>query len=988
MHGYPKCNVYMKKQLILIIVSLLSLTTILALSVNIPSKPINYTEIILNYTSNHSLTCDNATCWSTPEGVKCAVSDITYDEISGGDVNANGYTGYFAYLVGTVGGIDMNGDPWYWSGASQEFSGDVYVDNNFEVYGTSNLKGNLTVNGYSYLNNTYPLATLTYDLGSGASRWRYLYVQNISFENADGYNLHLTENLTIDGMINGVNISTLALNSNLSNYVPYTGATGNVDLNNKNISNLDWINKAGYTHIGQIITNNLLWGRGIYAFTNDVASNELRFGVDDLAGIEGWIYFTGTGNDTVYETFTGDFSPSNNEYGDMLIDLGKSNSRFRDLWLSRTVNLNNKIILNGTSGNGNFTGNVTAQYYNGINISTLALNSNIINYTSDEIWINKNSSNAFNFNSSKLSTIYYNATQSVAIAGTIDGGTLADTNHQDGKYDGVTFNFSEVSATPGLDLRINFTNITSFNQGVMRYKTASGLSGAYPIIQMWNYDTSIWEDYPAVAQSLTFATITQPVFDSAEHVSNGVAQMRIYKATKGNTGNKYYVDWIAISKGFGTPSGEEVDPYSFHMNQNLNNSGYNISADYFIGDGSLLTGITGDNSSWNATALNGYAQYNFTTNNFNGSGNFNTTGIGRFSNITDTGLTSGRVVYVTTSGQLTDSSVLTFNGTTLALSSSNAIQFRDSALYIYSDGDGQLRLQSDQWISARSQSLGSEDTGGFAVYGQTQLNSPDATVDRQDAPDVFYVNKAGTGGSSGSGPPGVFTGGAGADFKILAGNGGLALPTETGGRGGIIYLTSGNGGIGPGTNGAGGDIEITTGSGLTYGNIILVKNGGYVIIGRNSSFSGGNGSSRLQVQGDVSINGTLFTFSPSIENYNRDFLNKLPASSSIIGSDGKLNSIYMLDKEFITDIWDEYPYMIYECRIENKTEICQDWIDYNRPIQYILNKTDIFQVVMNNRILIDELKEKVILLEDENKRIKDCLLNSKDFDEYKLCVNK
>jgi len=73
--------------------------------------------------------------------------------------------------------------------------------------------------------------------------------------------------------------------------------------------------------------------------------------------------------------------------------------------------------------------------------------------------------------------------------------------------------------------------------------------------------------------------------------------MRIYKATKGNTGNKYYVDWIAISKGFGTPSGEEVDPYSFHKNENLNNSGYNISADYFIGDGSLLTGISTGNIS-------------------------------------------------------------------------------------------------------------------------------------------------------------------------------------------------------------------------------------------------------------------------------------------------------------------------------------------------------------------------------------------------------
>jgi len=212
-----------------------------------------------------------------------------------------------------------------------------------------------------------------------------------------------------------------------------------------------------------------------------------------------------------------------------------------------------------------------------------------VTYYSDEEWINKNSSNSFNFNESKLSTIYYNATQSQAIAGTVDGGTLEDTQHPDGKYDGKTFNFSEASGSPGLDMRINFTGIDEFNQGVMRYKT-SNLAGAYPIIQMWNYDTSAWEDYPPVAKSLTFATIEQPVFDSAEHVDvNGIAQMRIYKASNGNTNNHYYVDWIAIAKGYGTPSGEEVDPYSVHktgdtMTGNLNMSNNNITdVDWFFG---------------------------------------------------------------------------------------------------------------------------------------------------------------------------------------------------------------------------------------------------------------------------------------------------------------------------------------------------------------------------------------------------------------------
>jgi len=305
---------------------------------------------------------------------------------------------------------------------------------------------------------------------------------------------------------------------------------------------------------------------------------------------------------------------------------------------SSTYNVNNSLCWQGhcTPNDGSW---LTGIVYSETDPKSLHLNKD--NWFGDS-WITYTNPN-FIFNESKLATIYYNVTQSNIVKGTIDGGTLANTQHQDGKYDGVTFNFSEASGSPALDLRINFTGITSFTNGVMRYKTSS-LAGDYPIIQLWNYDTSSWEDYPAVAQSSNFATITQPVFDSSEHVSGGIVQMRLYKASNGNTNNHYYVDWIAISKGYGTPAGEEVDPLSFHKNQNLNNSEYNITTDYFFGDGSQLTGISTYNvtyaglinnasylstynSTYNTWAYNqtfnstGYAQYQFGSNNFNGSGN-------------------------------------------------------------------------------------------------------------------------------------------------------------------------------------------------------------------------------------------------------------------------------------------------------------------------------------------------------------------------------
>jgi len=190
-----------------------------------------------------------------------------------------------------------------------------------------------------------------------------------------------------------------------------------------------------------------------------------------------------------------------------------------------------------------------------VNATSLHLNQD--NWNGDD-WITYSNPN-FIFNESMLEVKYYNVDTASFITGTLDAGLLNSTYHNDGKYDEITINFSESSGSPALDLRINFTNITDFTTGVIRYKTNT-LVGEFPIIQLWDYDDSVWENYPVLVESESFATITQPVYDSSEHIQDGVVQMRIYKTDNGNTQNHYYVDWIAISKGFGTPAGEEVDP--------------------------------------------------------------------------------------------------------------------------------------------------------------------------------------------------------------------------------------------------------------------------------------------------------------------------------------------------------------------------------------------------------------------------------------------
>jgi len=62
---------------------------------------------------------------------------------------------------------------------------------------TDNLIGGNIYGNTNILGNFYPGTTLTYDIGSGALRWRYLYVQNISADYGDfAYDLTVGDNVT------------------------------------------------------------------------------------------------------------------------------------------------------------------------------------------------------------------------------------------------------------------------------------------------------------------------------------------------------------------------------------------------------------------------------------------------------------------------------------------------------------------------------------------------------------------------------------------------------------------------------------------------------------------------------------------------------------------------------------------------------------------------------------------------------------------------
>lgn len=178
----------------------------------------------------------------------------------------------------------------------------------------------------------------------------------------------------------------------------------------------------------------------------------------------------------------------------------------------------------------------------------------------------------FTFNESKLAITYYNATSIDVIEGTDNTNDLATLQ----TYDGITYNISEDTGAPGMDVRINFTDVNDFNQLTIRMRTTSGGKHRYKI-QIYDYDEIIWEDYTNFVEIDIFKVIDLGVYDASSHISGGVVQIRFYLEESGVPAHEVFIDWISLSDGISTYSTNEIDPLSFHRGENMNLDGWNIT---------------------------------------------------------------------------------------------------------------------------------------------------------------------------------------------------------------------------------------------------------------------------------------------------------------------------------------------------------------------------------------------------------------------------
>ena len=209
----------------------------------------------------------------------------------------------------------------------------------------------------------------------------------------------------------------------------------------------------------------------------------------------------------------------------------------------------------------------------------------------------------YNQSTNLTSTTYYPTNSRVT------GGSYTDSTNitKAWYYDGQSLNFTEGVGADPLDIYLNFTGVTSFNQIIMR-EYYLGSASHYIQVQVWNYDHNMWEEYFDFVGQAGMTILSIPVYDPAEHVSGGLVQLRLHHIQNGISSHRLYLDFVWLVDGITVGGSTNLDDYAkysfsfnnFNGNGNFNTSA-NVSASYFKGDGSLLTGL-GGSSVWNSNA--------------------------------------------------------------------------------------------------------------------------------------------------------------------------------------------------------------------------------------------------------------------------------------------------------------------------------------------------------------------------------------------------
>jgi hypothetical protein len=250
-------------------------------------------------------------------------------------------------------------------------------------------------------------------------------------------------------------------------------------------------------------------------------------------------------------------------------------------------------------------GNTTSEMRNAINQSLY------YNFTSNSTtwWANVNdwtsgyfikTVNSLDFNETKLnntidarltSFTFYPITNRTIYGTETGGNNIGNLSF----YDTQTFNVTEIAGSNPLEVRINFTGVTAFDNLLIRERYNGG-SGHEIDIELWNYVTGVWDNYFEITDQSQLTQLPAiPVPDSTEHISGGVVMLRFnHVTTPGNTQHKFYIDYAQLIDGTSTLTNIAHDSLSGRDNICINHPWICI---YYLNT-SQLVGFNYWNSTW------------------------------------------------------------------------------------------------------------------------------------------------------------------------------------------------------------------------------------------------------------------------------------------------------------------------------------------------------------------------------------------------------
>ena len=153
------------------------------------------------------------------------------------------------------------------------------------------------------------------------------------------------------------------------------------------------------------------------------------------------------------------------------------------------------------------------------------------------------------------------------------------------EYDNDPYIVTEAGgAAPVIDVNIYFADVEDISQIITRVYY-EGSASHHILVQLWDWDGSAWEDYWDFVGQSGYTVITIPVFDAEDHIGTGgdanEVRLRFHHVQSGIASHTLSIDFAWLQAG------------------------------EFIGA---------------STDLSGYARYEFGYNDFNGVGDFTTTG--------------------------------------------------------------------------------------------------------------------------------------------------------------------------------------------------------------------------------------------------------------------------------------------------------------------------------------------------------------------------